>query len=155
MRRIFVIGMTTALITATSAIALADDEAPEAEHEDTEEVVELSEAQMRKAELIADYFAGDEATDEDSAAQLEKVLDLRSQTGWGAVYKLMLLAQAGVDIDAIEGGWAFGKHFKSLMEDEAELIKDAPKNLGQLKKQQRDEMKAERKANKGQSKKNG
>lgn len=150
MRRIFVIGLTTALITATSAIALADDEAPEAEHEDTEEVTELSEAQMRKAELIADYFAGDEATDEDSAAQLEKVLDLRSQTGWGAVYKLMLLAQAGVDIDEIEGGWAFGKHFKSLVEDE-----DAPKNLGQLKKQQRDEMKAERKANRGQSKKNG
>ena len=155
MRRIFVIGMTTALITTTSAVALADDEGSEAEHEDTAEVVELSDAQMRKAELIADYFAGEEPTDEDSAAQLEKVLELRSQTGWGAVYKLMLLSQAGVDIDEIEGGWAFGKRFRSLSDEDAALIEDAPKNLGQLKKQQRDEMKAERKANRGQSKKNG
>jgi len=155
----FVIGMATAALIVPVQVAVADDETAEIEQPDQEEVVELSDAQMRKAILIADYFTP-AATDEDTTADddvdpvLETVLELRSQTGWGAVYKLMLLSEAGVVIEDLDGGWGFGKYFKNLTEAESELIADAPKNLGQLKKQQRDEAKAERKADR-RNKKSG
>jgi len=153
-RRMFVVGVTTVLLAVPGAVAVADDDVDGVEQAEETEVVELSEAQMRKAMLIADYFTPDDVktedevhTDEDVDPVLETVLELRSQTGWGAVYKLMLLAQAGVVIEELDGEWGFGRHFKNLDDDEAALISDAPKNLGQLKKQQRDEAKAERKAN--------
>lgn len=166
MRRMFIIGMATVVLAVPSALALADDDVDEAGPTDENEVVELSDAQMRKAMLIADYFTPDEGETEDEVDTgdddedvvdpvLETVLELRSQTGWGAVYKLMLLAQAGVDIEELDGEWGFGRHFKNLTPDQSAAIADAPKNLGQLKKQEREAAKGERKANPGKGKKNG
>lgn len=161
----FVIGVTTALLGVTAAVAVADD-VTEVEQPEETEVIELSDAQMRKARLIADYFTPDEVkaqdevdTDDDGEAVVDPVLDtvleFRSQTGWGAVYKLMLLAQAGVDIEELDGEWGFGRHFKNLTGEQSAAIADAPKNLGQLKKQEREATKGERKGKPGKGKKNG
>ena len=59
------------------------------------------------------------------------------------MFKLIQLAELGgqsltdllAEIDADDEGWAFGRRFKELKDNGAESDDDAPKNLGQLKKQ--------------------
>jgi hypothetical protein len=152
MKRIAIIAIAAALFASTTAIAFADD--PEVEAE-TGETRELNESQLLKARLLADYFAdyivGDGAIGDttDEGAAVDEISALRSGdtvVGWGAMFKLLQLAKANemtldellMDIGPDEG-WAFGRRFKELGEDDPRKIADdTPKNLGQLKKQERE-----------------
>jgi len=160
MKRIFAVVLATVLLGSVAGAALADDEAPESE--DTETTKELSDAQMWKAKMIADYFVddtGDEAAVEAAAEALTgDILEVRTgdpAVGWGALYKLMLLSKANgmtltdylATMDG-DGGWAFGKRFKELDGEQKALLADTPKNLGQANKQAKAEERAERKAHK-------
>ncbi len=154
-RRILVIGVSALLVGSMTSIAVAE-EGPTDDGLSTEKT--LSDAQMRKAEMIADYFAPEDASEEDIAASVEAIIELRTgepAVGWGALYKLMLLSEAGVSIDEMtaEDGWGFGKYFKELREEDPDWLGDTPKNLGQLKKQQRDQEKADKNPNRGKGKK--
>ncbi len=153
MKRIFAVVLTTVLLGSVAGAALADDEAPEAE--DTETTTELSDAQMWKAKMIADYFVEDEG---DVEALTDEIIEVRTgdpAVGWGALYKLMLLSKANdmslgdylATMDG-DGGWGFGKLFKALDDDQKSLLADTPKNLGQANKQAKAEERAERKAHK-------
>ena len=138
--------------------AVADDDVTETPEAESEAPHELNDAQMFKATMIADYFAGEDATEEDLQASVDAILEYRTgeeKVGWGAIYKLMLLSEAGVEVEMGEDGWGFGQYFKQLRDEDPEWLGDAPKNLGQLKKQARQEAKAERKANKGNRKNGG
>ena len=86
------------------------------------------------AGVIADAFGADQG----------EVLALHEQgIGFGALFKLYALAQAtgttvddllaSIDADADGGqGYAFGKRFKELTEEQRAVLESGPKNLGQL-----------------------
>ena len=85
------------------------------------------------ARLIADAFGAEEAD----------VLALHEEQGigFGALFKLYALAQATgttvqdllASMDADGGqGYAFGKRFKALTEEQRAILESGPKNLGQL-----------------------
>jgi hypothetical protein len=158
MKRIALVAVAAALFASTAAIAFADDTENENDIDETSETRELNETQMWKAEMIADYM--DEVLAEwldpeplepaplepPPPTSLEQVIELRTGdtvVGWGAMFKLIQLADLGeqtlaellADIDGDDEGWAFGKRFKELKDNGAESDEDAPKNLGQLKKQ--------------------
>lgn len=89
--------------------------------------------------------------DDAASALCEVLVGLRTgdeRVGWGAMYKLLLLSQAK-DISLTEllaeysdtdEGWGFGKAFKELRDgDNPDWRGDTPKNLGQFKKQERNE----------------
>src|SRR3990170_2089062 len=87
------------------------------------------------AQAIADAF--DDVSQEDVLALHEEGI------GFGAIFKLYLLAAAGgttvddllatMDADADgEFEFAFGKRFKDLTEEQRAVLESGPKNLGQL-----------------------
>jgi hypothetical protein len=110
----------------------ADDEADEAEDEaDVEVEEETGEGAENVAQVIADAFG----------VSQEEVLALHDEgIGFGALFKLYQLSQAtGVSVDDLlasmdaDGeGYAFGKRFKELTEEQRAVLDDGPKNLGQL-----------------------
>lgn len=158
MKRIALVAVAAALFASTAAIAFADDAETETDMDETSETRELNETQMWKANMIADYMddllaerlEGEppESVPLEPAppSSLDQVIELRTGdtvVGWGAMFKLIQLAELGdqslaellAEIDGDDDGWAFGKRFKELEDKGAELDADAPKNLGQLKKQ--------------------
>ena len=152
MKRITIIAVAAALLASTAAIAFSDDADTGADIASSETRA-LNEAQARKALLLANYFAdylagGPEAGDTvEPDAAVDEITTLRTGDtviGWGAMFKLLQLAEADnvllsellTDIEGDEGGWAFGRRFKELELDKKD--KDTPKNLGQLKKQDRE-----------------
>jgi hypothetical protein len=163
MNRMTILVAVAALFASTATIALAGDadEGVESEPE-TSEARELNVAQMQKVNLLADYWLrGEKTTDEspeaDEAVSEPSIEDeieaLRTGdivVGWGAMFKLMQLARAYGDemtltdvvshIRAADEGWAFGRRFKELSPEQADLARPegSPKNLGQLKKQDRE-----------------
>jgi opacity protein-like surface antigen len=167
MKRMLVVALAAILVATVAGAALADDESPESEDTDTTAV--LSDAQMWKARMIADYFVdepSEEVDEEATAAAIDGLTDEivgartgQPSVGWGALYKVMQLWVATGDEDQTltdfvtamqdEGGWAFGKRFKALDEEQRTKLDDAdlPKNLGQANKQAKAEERAERKAN--------
>lgn len=84
------------------------------------------------ATAIADEFG----------VSVDEVMDYHEQgIGFGALFKLYALSAAtGESVDDLiaesDGGWAFGKKFKELSDEEKEALKDGPKNLGSLVSQQ-------------------
>ena len=103
----------------------ADDEA------DVEAEEETGEGAENVAQVIADAFG----------ASQEEVLALHDDgIGFGALFKLYQLSQAtGVSVedmlasmDADGEGYAFGKRFKELTEEQRAVLEGGPKNLGQL-----------------------
>ena len=103
----------------------ADDEA------DVEAEEETGEGAENVAQVIADAFG----------VSQEEVLALHDEgIGFGALFKLYQLSQAtGVSVedllasmDADGEGYAFGKRFKELTEEQRAVLDDGPKNLGQL-----------------------
>jgi hypothetical protein len=148
MRRIAPIALAAALFTSTAAVAFADDAETETEPEESSETRELNDTQLWKAMMIADYM--DEVLvdwlEPEPPSSLDQVTELRTGdtvVGWGAMFKLIQLAELGeqsladllAEIDSDDDGWAFGRRFKELKDNGAEFDDDAPKNLGQLKKQ--------------------
>ena len=153
MKRIALVAVAAALFASTAAIAFADDAETETDMDETSETRELNETQMWKANMIADYMdellaerLEGEPLEPEAPSSLEQVIELRTGdtvVGWGAMFKLIQLAELGdqslaellAEIDGDDDGWAFGKRFKELKDEGYELDDDAPKNLGQLKKQ--------------------
>ena len=81
------------------------------------------------AQAIADEFG----------ASQEEVLALHEQgIGFGALFKLYALARAtGTTVDDLlasigSDGYAFGKRFKELTDEQQAVLESGPKNLGQL-----------------------
>jgi hypothetical protein len=98
---------------------------------------------------------GDEAGTELSIkdgikAEIEALRTGEIVVGWGAMFKLMQLARLydsdksftdlAEMIKEADEGWAFGRRFKGLGDDEAELAsaEGSAKNFGQLQKQYRE-----------------
>ena len=152
MKRWLVAAMAAVLLVSMSAVAFADDEV----EGDAEDAVDLNEVQLWRAESLGSYFAerfaGEDAEpgDVDEAAEglTETIVEFRTgddRVGWGALYKLMLLAEyQGEDLSTVaerlrsDGGWGFGKAMKELRKDaDWASESDTPKNFGQWKKQQR------------------
>ena len=147
MKRLILLLALVMAMAVLAPVAFADD-ADDLEGADIEmEEKEPSAAQLWKAQMIADYFAGillkdvvssepvaEEAPRELNLTLLPNVLELRSTAGWGAVFKLMMYAAAtgedpsdiGPSVD--DGGYGFGNLFKGV-EFEGEFT-----NLGQLQK---------------------
>lgn len=138
--------MSTALIAPT---ALADEGEPLDTATDIEEDGTLSAAQQFKLEMIADYVAGDEADEETLAAATDQVTALReADLGWGALFKLVMLAGAlgedpanllGEPDENGEYSIGFGELKQMLTDEQLAALADGPRNLGQLKKQAREE----------------
>ena len=147
--------LLVALVMAMAMLAPAAfaDDADDLDGADIEVgVKDPSTAQLWKAQMIADYFftpptatastteeTGCETSVESAVEGLNdtllcRVLDLRAAVGWGAVFKLMMYAQAtGYDPWDIgplagDGGDGFGNLLKDV-EFEGEFT-----NLGQLQK---------------------
>ena len=111
-----------------------DEDAADADEADDANVEsETGEGAQQVAQVIADEFG----------ATQEEVLALHDDgIGFGALFKLYQLSQAtdvGVDellasIQSGEGGdgYAFGKWFKSLTEEQQAVLDSGPKNLGEL-----------------------
>lgn len=166
MRRLFIVALAATLVGSVMGTAFADDEVTEGDGTDT---ALHSEAQLWKARMIADYFIP-EPTDEGAAEApadedplVYEIIEARTgepAVGWGALYKVMQLwvATGGEDesltdfIGMLEedGGWAFGKRFKALDDEQRTKLDEAdlPKNLGQAQKQAKAEERASKKANK-------
>ena len=164
MRRWLVLTVSLLLVGSMGAVAFADDEAPDG-GESAGSSGELADKQMQRAQMLADFFAPrlpgdvdiadgsepDQSADDDPAVEAlaGEIVDLRAGddvVGWGALYKLLLLAeyreQTLTDVIAgFEGdGWAFGQSLKEMREDdEWQSENDTPRNLGQFKKEQRAE----------------
>jgi len=167
MKRLALVAIAVTLFASTAAIAVADDTEVEG---DTGETRELNEVQLRKAELLADDFGdyvvgegevGDTVGEDAAVAELTELRTGDKVIGWGAMFKLLQLAKAEgsslaallADIDTDEDGWAFGRRFKELGDDDPrKLSDDTPKNLGQLKKQERE---SNGKGNQGKKPQNG
>jgi hypothetical protein len=148
MKRIALVAVAVALFASTAAIAFADDTETETDIDETSETRELNETQQWKAEMIAGYMEDVLADwlEPEPNFSLDQVTELRTGdtvVGWGAMFKLIQLAELGeqsltdllAEIDSDDEGWAFGRRFKELKDNGAESDDDAPKNLGQLKKQ--------------------
>jgi hypothetical protein len=161
MRRLFIVALATTLLGSTMGIAFADDEVTDGE--DTESAV-ISETQLWKARMIADYFIPEDAEDPDGDAEAltDEVVEARTgepAIGWGALYKVMQLWVATGDEDQSltdfiamledDGGWAFGKRFKALDDEQRTKLEEAdlPRNLGQAHKQAKADERALKKAN--------
>jgi len=141
MKRLAIIGVAVLLFATTATIASADDADTDAEASETSE---LSDAQQRKAQLLADYVVGEDAEDGEAEAAVDEIVALRTgnpAVGWGAMFKLLQLAKAtDTTLDLLlagdlEDGWAFGRRFKALDDDQKRRLDGSPTNLGQLKKQ--------------------
>ena len=136
MKRLAIISVAVLLFASTTNIALADDA-------DATETTELSDAQTRKAQLLADYVVGEDAAEGEAEAAVDKIVALRTGSpaiGWGAMFKLLQLAKATdttLDLlvaDGLEDGWAFGRRLKALEQEHKDRLEGTPKNFGQLKK---------------------
>ncbi len=110
--------------------AVAED-AAEGDEASVQADGETGEGAEHVAEVIGDAFG----------ASQEEVLALHEQgIGFGALFKLYALAQAtGVSVqdllasmDADGEGYAFGKRFNDLTEEQQAVLESGPKNLGQL-----------------------
>jgi len=108
--------------------AVAED-AAEGDEASVQADGETGEGAEHVAEVIGDAFG----------ASQEEVLALHEQgIGFGALFKLYALAQAtGVSVQDLlasigEDGYAFGKRFKELTEEQQAVLESGPKNLGQL-----------------------
>ena len=103
-----------------------DDEGDEA---NVQEEGETGAGAEQVAQAIADEFG----------ASQEEVLALHEQgIGFGALFKLYALARAtDTTVDDLlasigADGYAFGKRFKELTEEQQTVLESGPKNLGQL-----------------------
>ena len=141
MKRLVIISVAVLLFATTATIASADDADTDS---DTTETGEPSDAQQRKAQLLADYVVGEEAAEGEADEAVDEIVALRTGTpavGWGAMFKLLQLAKAtDTTLDLLlagdlEDGWAFGRHFKALEQEEKDRLEGTAKNFGQLKKQ--------------------
>lgn len=155
MKRIAILTATVALFASTATIALADDDAAEdAVEPDAAELVvhteDPFEEQLWQVQLLARYRVGDEAEEPALTEAAQEIAELRTgedKTGWGAIFKLLELEKLGTMtleellLDIGDDGWGFGWRLKEARENATELDEssDSPKNLGQLKKQDREE----------------
>lgn len=151
MKRWTTLALSGALVLSMTALAVAD------EVDDAEAPSELNDKQVQRALSLAEFFAirgGDEDPEFDPEAATsdlnDSIVELRTgedTTGWGVIYKLLLLAEYhGQDLDELAAelradgdGWKLGQWLKTMRQDEEwQDGSDTPKNFGQFKKQQKD-----------------
>lgn len=151
MKRWATLALSGVLVLSMTALAVAD------EAEEAEAPSELNDKQVQRALSLAEFFAirgGDEDPEFDPEAATtdlnDIVVELRTgddSTGWGVIYKLLLLAEYnGQDLDELvtelrsdSDGWKLGQWLKTMRQDEEwQNGSDTPKNFGQFKKQQKD-----------------
>ncbi len=137
MKRLILLVALVVTMAVLAPAAFADDlEGADIEMEEKD----LSAAQERKAQMIADYFTdvrGVDITKGDVSA-LRAGGDDGHTIGWGVLYKLMLYAGPDGFDPATEGGWAIGQLRKSYLADIVDGSDDSVKNLGQLQKASKD-----------------
>jgi len=150
------IAVVVLLVFATlPAGALADDP-PDGENGDSP-----SAAQLAKVNLLADYIVdnADEVNGLETdvaAAQLAVAEQRAAGIGWGALFKLHMLAAVGADVSLLLNGdveFEFGELKKQYAEQIATYLEEGgAKNFGQLKKAAKANgaNKANKKANKNQ-----
>jgi hypothetical protein len=116
--------------TASAAPTPADDTDLEDEEAEEEDAKAEGEDPNKAAQAIADAFG----------VPVEEVLALHEDgIGFGALFKLYKLAEAKdmtvqdliAEIEEDGGGWAFGKRFRELTDEEWARTEGLPKNLGQ------------------------
>ena len=76
MKRMLIVALAAILVATVAGAAFADDESPESEDVDTTAVI--SDAQLWKARMIADYFIDDPTEggdEEETAAALDSLTD--------------------------------------------------------------------------------
>ena len=152
MKRWLVVGLVAVMCASMGGVALAEEGDPV---DEDKSVLEASDVQVLRAMRLAEFFE----EDPDVVADLRTGGDEDPAIGWGALYKLLLLADANdmdlgpyLDSGDFEEGWGFGKLFKELKDTDPDWLGDNPRNFGQWKKQQRE---ADGWQPPGQAKKNG
>ena len=154
MKRMTILVAIVALFTSMATIAVADDHVETDAAAEVSEPEDFNEAEVQKLDVLAgflraDFYVGEETMEDNQEAAVDQIIGLRTgdyATGWGAIFKLLQLAKASeTSLDKLleeiaedGGGWAFGRRFRDIA-DPAEPADDAPKNFGQLKKQEREE----------------
>jgi hypothetical protein len=150
MKRIAILLAVVAMFVSTATIALADDDV-DVDADDaveTSEPREFNEAEVQKLDALAGFLVDEPSAEGDSGVPARtQIEDLRygdPATGWGAIFKLLQLAKASDTslselLEEIDGeGWGFGWRFKAI-DVPVKADDDAPKNFGQLKKQNKAE----------------
>ena len=138
MKRLILLVALVMAMAVLAPAAFADDTDVDTDDVEMEEK-DPSEAQLFKAEMIADYFS----------VSPDVVMSIRTgQTapeavghavGWGVLYKLMLyVGPDGIGAMDFEGGWAIGQLRKTYLQDPESASADAPMNFGQLQKAEKD-----------------
>jgi len=150
LKRMIVIGMVVAVVASMGVMALADEAEPG-------DAGELNDKQAQRALSLAEYFAprlvadGEVVEDEEAASDAlnDQITEYRTgdnKIGWGAMYKLLILAEYNgqdlaelvAELQADGDGWKFGQALKQLRrDDDWKSSSDTPRNFGQFKKQQR------------------
>ncbi|MCL1601088.1 MAG: hypothetical protein M3112_06085 [Actinomycetia bacterium] len=154
MKRLTILIATVALFASMATIAFADDHVETDAEAEVSEPEDFNEAEVQKLDALAgflraDFYVGEKLMEDNQEAAVDQIIGLRTgeyATGWGAIFKLLQLAKASErsldelmkEIAEDGGGWAFGRRFKDIP-DPAEPADDAPRNFGQLKKQEREE----------------
>ena len=139
-RLILLVALVMAMAVLAPAAFADDSDTDGIEGADVEmEEKEPSVAQLFKAKMIADYFAGGEADPKD----VESVIDIRTgeevghAVGWGVMYKVMLCVGDGLasfaSID-FESGWAVGELCRDY-----DGSSEMPRNFGQFQKENKPE----------------
>jgi hypothetical protein len=154
-RLILLVALVMAM-AVLAPVAFADE--PEADTDDVEmEEKEPSAAQLRKAEMIADYFVdlfGSDVLKEDTTKVIPMRMDEDGEfghaIGWGVMFKVIQCSEghlAVFEIARSEDGWAVGQLCKDYERDTG-----TPKSFGQLQKEHRPE-KSQKPTPPGQEKK--
>jgi hypothetical protein len=141
MKRLVLLVALVMAMAVLAPAAFADDDTDDVEGADVEmDEKDPFEAQLWKAQMIAEYFTGifglkgDDTIIVDDVALFRTGGDDGHLIGWGALFQLMRFAGPdGFDPDAVEGGWAIGQLRKTYLDDPAHNKSDLWNiNLGQL-----------------------
>ncbi len=143
MKRLILLVALVMAMAVLAPAALADDEASEPDDSEIVEEKDPSEAQLWKAQMIADYvgyFADPEAdlkfvADESQVAAVTAIRTGPPAVGWGVLFRLHAYEAAGMDLAEFQmdgDGYALGQIRKLFLEGDYLELPYA--NLGQLQK---------------------
>lgn len=137
MKRLILLVALVMAMAVLAPAALADDEASEPDDSEIVEEKDPFEAQLWKAQMIANYFTGG---DTDPVLLLRSGGESGHTMGWGVLYKVMLCTGGtgfataeAADSDNSGNGWAIEQLCKDFSGDG-----DQPKNFGQAHKDSKD-----------------
>ena len=137
MKRLILLVALVMAMAVLAPAALADESAEAGSADAGTEEKDPFEAQLWKAQMIANYFTGD---DTDPVLLLRSGGESGHSMGWGVLYKVMLCTGGtgfataeAADSDNSGNGWAIGQLCKDFSG-----YGDQPKNFGQAHKDSKD-----------------